>query len=69
MSQKFFVGRGNNDALVRSVLKQRSWWMQYTNLNEPIISEEEVISEVSFVWTQWKRQKIIDYLSSEKELP
>jgi len=69
LSQKFFVGRGNNDALVRSVLKQRSWWMQYTNLNEPIISEEEVISEVSFVWTQWKRQKIIDYLSSEKELP
>jgi hypothetical protein len=21
-----------------------------------------MVSEVSFIWTQWKRQKIIDYL-------
>lgn len=62
MSQRFFVGRGNNDALVRSVLKQRSWWMQYSAPPGTVIVEDEIASEVSFIWTQWKRQKIIEYL-------
>jgi hypothetical protein len=26
------------------------------------VHEDEVVSEVSFIWTQWKKQKIIDYL-------
>lgn len=51
--QKFYVGRGNNDAAVKSVLKQRSWWIQHT---------EEDFAEVNLIWTQWKKQKHLDYL-------
>lgn len=47
---------------MRSVLKQRSWWVQYIPGNGAQVQEDEVVSEVSFIWTQWKRQKIIDYL-------
>jgi hypothetical protein len=69
IAQRFFVGRGNNDAIVRSVLKQRFWWMQY-NLppGSSIASEDEVVSEVSLVWTSWKRQKIIEYLADTKDV-
>jgi len=52
-TQKLFVGRGNNDAVVRSVVKQRAWWVQHG---------VEDFGEVSFMWTQWKKQKHIDYL-------
>ncbi len=55
MSAKFYVGRGNNDAAVRSVLKQRSWWIQHT---------EEDFNEINFLWTQWKKQKHIDFLAN-----
>ena len=48
--------------MVRSVLKQRSWWVQYIAPNGQSMHEDEVVSEVSFIWTQWKKQKIIDYL-------
>jgi hypothetical protein len=50
---RFYVGWGNNDAIVRSVLKQRSQWQQNNN---------EDFNEVSFMWTQWKKQSHIDYL-------
>jgi len=29
------------------------------------VNEDEVVSEVSFIWTQWKKQKIIDYLGDQ----
>lgn len=61
------MGRGNNNALVRSVLKQRSWWVQYIAPNGQPVHEDEVVSEVSFIWTQWKKQKIIDYLAKSRD--
>eukprot|EP00347_Sterkiella_histriomuscorum_P023784 403333401 len=54
-SQKFYVGRGNNDSAVKSVLKQRSWWIQNT---------EEDFNESNLVWTQWKKQKHLDFLKN-----
>ena len=53
--QKFFIGRGNNDGAVRSVLKQRAQWVQ---------GAEESLEEAAFVWTQWKKQRHIDFLAS-----
>jgi hypothetical protein len=58
VSQKFYVGRGNNDPLVRSVLKQRSWWNQYIPPSGTYLSaqnEDEAAGEVSLLWTSWKR--------------
>lgn len=55
-AKKFYVGVGNNYGVVKSVLKQRYWW-QYS-------SEEAFSSECDFIWTSWKKQKHIDYLSN-----
>ena len=52
--QRFFVGWGNNDAIVKQMLKARPWWQQ---------SAAEEFAEVSFMWTSWKKQQHIDYLS------
>ena len=52
---------------MRSVLKQRSWWVQYTNPSLSTVTEEEIVSEVSFVWTAWKRQKVIDFLAQPSD--
>lgn len=51
---RFYVGWGNNDAIVRNILKQRPWWQQ-------VASED--FDEVSFLWTQWKKQSHIDFLA------
>lgn len=55
-AKKFWVGHGNNYPIVKSVLKQRYWW-QYG-------SEESFASDCDFIWTAWKKQKHIDYLSN-----
>lgn len=54
-AKKFWVGHGNNFPIVKSVLKQRYWW-QYG-------SEESFAVDCDFVWTSWKKQKHIDYLT------
>ena len=41
---RFYVGKGNNSALVRSILANRWWWNR--------VDEEEKLS-ANFVWTQW----------------
>ena len=40
---KYYLGKGNNCLLVKSLLKRRFWWVQTTE-----------ISEANFVWTQLK---------------
>ncbi|TNV87784.1 hypothetical protein FGO68_gene15266 [Halteria grandinella] len=55
--QRFYVGWGNNDAIVRSVLKQRHWWQQCAS---------EDFNECSFMWTQWKKQAHLDFLGGGK---
>ena len=54
-AKKFWVGPGNNFPIVKSVLKQRYWW-QYG-------SEESFAADCDFLWTSWKKQKHIDYLT------
>lgn len=46
---KFYVGRGNNSNLIKSIMKQRWWWAE---TNEPAYAQ--------FVWTQLKHQPTID---------
>ena len=55
-AKKFHVGPGNNFPIVKSVLKQRYWW-QYG-------AEESFAADCDFIWTAWKKQKHIDFLSN-----
>jgi len=48
---KYFIGNGNNHLLVKSVIRQRSWW-----------SPSEFMSNANLVWTQWKKNKLINSL-------
>ena len=41
---------------MKSVLKQRYWW-QYG-------SEESFGADCDFIWTAWKKQKHIDFLTN-----
>ena len=50
------MGPGNNYPIVKSVLKQRYWW-QYG-------AEESFAADCDFIWTAWKKQKHIDFLSN-----
>jgi tubulin polyglutamylase TTLL1/tubulin monoglycylase TTLL3/8 len=52
---KYFVGRGNNAQLVRSVLGTRWWWGRV---------DEEDKHEANLVWTQW-----LDMAVLEQSLP
>jgi hypothetical protein len=44
----YYVGRGNNGALVQSLMKNRYWWV------------EGPIDQANFVWTQNKKQNICE---------
>jgi hypothetical protein len=44
----FFIGRGNNSNLIRSILRKRSWW-----------AETNSVSKANLVWTQLKIPEII----------
>ena len=46
---KFFVGKGNNAIMVRSILKQR-WWWGYCPRND---------ENLNLLWTQWYKPKFI----------
>ena len=54
-SKKFWVGTGNNFPVVKSVLKQRYWWQ--------VASEESFAEDCDFIWTAWKKQRHIDFLT------
>ena len=43
---RFYVGKGNNYILVRSVIKQRWWWS---------VNEKEDFFNSNLVWTQWRK--------------
>ena len=55
---RFYVGRGNNYILVRSVIKQRWWWS--TNDSEDFFN-------VNFLWTQWRKNKHLSILNTKSE--
>lgn len=48
---KYFVGKGNNSALVKKILSSRNWWISTEN-----------IEEANFIWTQWKDKNFIQTL-------
>jgi len=54
---RFFIGRGNNYMLVRSVIKQRWWWS---------MNDTENFFEVNFLWTQWRKNKHLAILDTKK---
>jgi hypothetical protein len=43
---RFYVAKGNNGILVRSVIKQRWWWS---------MNSKENFHTANFVWTQWRK--------------
>jgi len=47
---KYYIGGGNNHMLVKTVFKQRTWWIQ---------NEKETLEECNFVWTQWLKERHI----------
>lgn len=53
---RFYVGRGNNYILVRSVIKQRWWWS---------MNESENFFNINFLWTQWRKNKHLCILDTK----
>ena len=52
---KFFICNGNNGLMVRSILKQRSWWTSCEKDDEGI----------NLYWTQWCKKQFIESLPSK----
>jgi hypothetical protein len=50
---KCFVGKGNNSILIRTLFKTRYWWL---------LHDKEEIEKVNFMWTQLRKNPIMDYL-------
>lgn len=46
---KYYVGPGNNSAMVKGLLKRRFWWQA-----------SEDLKQCNFVWTQVKINRIFD---------
>ena len=49
---KYFIGKGNNSIMVRTLFKNRFWWVQ--------CDSESYLQSSNFYWTQVKTQKILD---------
>ena len=58
LTYKFFIGKGNNGLMVRTLLKTRWWWM-------PTDSAEN--AEVNLIWTQLRNNKVIESLKMKKK--
>ena len=48
ISYKFFIGKGNNSALIKKLVLLRPWWVVTDNA-----------LEANFIWTQWIEKNII----------
>lgn len=51
---KYFIGKGNNSMMVRSLFKNRYWWVQGDEIDNKVLN---------FTWTQNKVQKIFENLA------
>jgi tubulin---tyrosine ligase len=56
---KYYIGRGNNSILVRNCLKSRFWWS---------MGDFEDWDEYNFIWTQWKANKIVAKIKTNKDM-
>jgi len=54
---KYHVQLGNNGAMVKSVLKQRLWWIK---------SKQASFQDCHFVWTQWKQNDLLQQLKKRE---
>lgn len=57
---KYFVGKGNNAQLVKTVLGNRWWWSRV---------EETDKAQANLVWTQWKEKDWMLGMATVPELP
>jgi hypothetical protein len=48
---KCYVGKGNNSILIRTLFKTRFWWL---------LHDKEEIEKVNFMWTQLRKNMIMD---------
>ena len=51
---KYYIGKGNNSIMVRSLFKNRFWW---------IPSDKNEMDSVNFMWTQIKNAKHMESLA------
>ncbi|OMJ78863.1 hypothetical protein SteCoe_21216 [Stentor coeruleus] len=56
-SFKYYVGKGNNSALIKRLMGARAWWTSTENINE-----------ANFAWTQWKDKNYIQTLPNGKTI-
>lgn len=54
---RFSIGRGNNSRLVKSLMRERWWW----------ISAEDVQRPYNLLWTQWRNIEFIGMLGTRDE--
>ena len=57
VTNKYYIGRGNNPGLVRNLFKQRWWWAT---------TDREMYS-ANLLWTQWRKKKFLHLLPSLKD--
>lgn len=50
---KFYLGKGNNSALIKQCFNSRPWWVQV---------EDDQLYNANFVWTQFKNTEFFKYL-------
>jgi tubulin polyglutamylase TTLL1/tubulin monoglycylase TTLL3/8 len=51
---KYFIGKGNNSIMVRSLFKNRFWWVQH---------DKEEMEKCNFCWTQIKKANLMEVLT------
>lgn len=50
------MGVGNNGVLVRSLFKNRYWWL---------LHDKEEVEKVNFIWTQCRKQTVMQTIKSK----
>ena len=55
---KYFIGKGNNGLMVRTLLKTRWWWTA---------TDSAETAEVNFIWTQPRHNEFIESLKTKKK--
>ena len=54
---KFYIEKGNNDNMVKAILKQRQWWASY-----------DKIEGANLIWTPWKSTDTINTLPTNQNV-
>lgn len=54
VAPRYFIGSGNNSPLVKSLLRERWWWVQ----------GEDGQKSLNLLWTQWRRMDFISALGT-----